>query len=138
MSAAGDSERGFTLLEALVVIAIVAMVAAIISPNIEASLDILSLRQSASVFQADLRVARATALRTGNSVTVKERPDGHGYDWVGGTREFPQAVSVSMSNPITFLADGSLLPATVSVASGARRIPIVINTTTGAVTAGGK
>jgi prepilin-type N-terminal cleavage/methylation domain-containing protein len=138
MWAAGDHQAGVTLLEALVVIAVVAMIAAIIAPNIETSLNLLSLRQSASVFQADLRVARATALRTGNKVTVKKRPDGHGYDWIGGTRQFPQAVSVSMSNPVTFMADGSLIPATIAVASGTRRIPLVINSTTGAVTAGGK
>jgi prepilin-type N-terminal cleavage/methylation domain-containing protein len=59
MSAAGSPDAGVTLLEALVVIAVVALVAAIIAPNIETSLDLLSLRQSASVLQADLRVARA-------------------------------------------------------------------------------
>lgn len=138
MSEVGNSQAGVTLLEALVVIAIVALIAAIISPNIEASLNTLSLRESASVMQADLRVARATALRTGNKVTLKLRPDRHGYDWIGGTREFPQAVSVSMSNPVTFMADGSLIPATISVSSGNRHIPLSINTTTGAVTAGGK
>lgn len=138
MSAAGNSQAGITLLEALVVIAIVALIAAIISPNIEASLNTLSLRQSASVMQADLRVARATALRTGSKVTVKLRPDRHGYDWIGGTREFPEAVSVSMSNPVTFMADGSLIPATISVSSGTRNIPLAINATTGAVTAGGR
>jgi len=138
MSAAGDRQAGVTLLEALVVIAVVAMIAAIIAPNIETSLNLLSLRQSASVLQADLRVARATALRTGSKVTVKERPDGHGYDWIGGTRQLPQAISVSISNPVTFMADGSLVPATISVSSGSRRIPVVINSTTGAVTAGGK
>lgn len=138
MSGAGDRDAGVTLLEALVVIALVALIAAIIAPNIEGSLNLLSLRQSASVMQADLRVAHATALRTGSTVTVKLRPDGHGYDWIGGTRQFPQAVSVSMSNPVSFLADGSLVPATISVATGTRRIPLTIDTTTGAVTAGGK
>jgi|SRR3954467_6582923 general secretion pathway protein H len=138
MSEAGNTQAGVTLLEALVVIAIVALIAAIISPNIEASLNVLSLRQSASVMQADLRVARGTALRTGNKVTVKLRADRHGYDWIGGTREFPQAVSVNMSNPVTFMADGSLIPATISVSSGTRRIPLTIDTTTGAVKAGGR
>src|SRR6478752_2975474 len=56
MSAAGNPESGVTLLEALVVIAIMAMVAALVAPNIGASMDLLSLRQSARVLQADLRV----------------------------------------------------------------------------------
>jgi prepilin-type N-terminal cleavage/methylation domain-containing protein len=138
MSAAGRPDAGVTLLEALVVIAVVALVAAIIAPNIETSLDLLSLRQSAGVLQADLRVARATALRTSSKVTVTERPDGHGYDWIGGTRLLPHAISLTMSNPVTFMADGSLIPATISISSGTRHIPIAIDTTTGAVTAGGK
>ena len=70
MSAAGDREAGVTLLEALVVIAVVALIAALIAPNMRTSLDVLSLRQSAAVLQADLRVAHATAMRTGNPVTV--------------------------------------------------------------------
>jgi general secretion pathway protein H len=138
MSAVGDRDAGVTLLEALVVIAVVALVAAIIAPNIETSLDLLSLRQSASVLQADLRVARATALRTSSKITVTERPDRHGYDWIGGTRQFPPAITLKMSNPVIFMADGSLVPATISLSSRARQIPVVIDTTTGAVTAGGK
>lgn len=136
MSAAGNPESGVTLLEALVVIAIVAMVAALVAPNIGASLDLLSLRQSASVMQADLRVARATALRTGNPVTVTPLKNGHGYDWIGGTRHFPDAIKVSMSSAVSFMADGSMIPANIALASGARRIPLNINSTTGAVTAG--
>lgn len=139
MSAAGsNAESGVTLLEMLVVIAIMALVAGIVAPNMAGSLDLLSLRQSAAVLQADLRVAHATAMRTGNPVTVKPLPDGHGYDWIGGTRHFPPTVSVKMSAPVSFLPDGSLVPAMISVASAGRRIPLTIDTTTGAIKAGGR
>jgi general secretion pathway protein H len=138
MSAAGNREAGVTLLEALVVIAIVAMIAALVAPNIGASMDLLSLRQSASVLQADLRVARATALRTGNTVTVTPLKNGRGYDWIGGTRHFPEAVSLSMSGPVSFMADGSMIAANISIGSGTRHIPLNINSTTGAITAGGR
>jgi prepilin-type N-terminal cleavage/methylation domain-containing protein len=138
MSAAGKSDRGFTLLEGLVVIAIVAMIAAIIAPNIGASLDLLSLRQSTSTMQADLRVARATAMRTGNPVTMKPLPLGRGYDWIGGTRHLPGNITLSMSGPISFMADGSMMAATVALTSGSRKIPLAIDATTGAVTAGGR
>jgi type IV fimbrial biogenesis protein FimT len=76
MLAAGRHDSGFTLLEALVVVAIVGMVAAIIAPNIATSLDLLSLRQSAAVLQADLRTARATSMRTGSRVLVTPFPAG--------------------------------------------------------------
>jgi len=138
MSAAGNPEAGVTLLESLVVIAIVAMIAAIIAPNIGASLDLLSLRQSASVLQADLRVAHATAMRTGSKVTVTELPGGHGYDWIGGTRRLPAAIAINMSGPVSFMADGSMVPADISLKSGGRRIAIGLDTTTGAITAGGR
>lgn len=138
MSAAGNPEAGITLLEALVVIAMVAMIAALIAPNIGASLDLLSLRQSASVLQADLRVARATALRTGSTVTVTPLKNGRGYDWIGGTRHLADPVKLSMSGPVSFMADGSMIPARISIASGARHIPLNLNSTTGAITAGGR
>ena len=53
-----------TLLESLVVIAIVALVSMITVPNVTQALHVLSLRESARTLQADLRVARATAMRT--------------------------------------------------------------------------
>ena len=138
MSAAGDREAGVTLLEALVVIAIVALIAALIAPNMRTSLDVLSLRQSAAVLQADLRVAHATAMRTGNPVTVKPLPGGHGYDWIGGTKHLPEDITLAMSAPVTFMPDGSLVPADVSITSGKRSIAIGIDSTTGAITAGGR
>ena len=99
MSAAGDREAGVTLLEALVVIAVVALIAALIAPNMRTSLDVLSLRQSAAVLQADLRVAHATAMRTGNPVTVKPLPGGHGYDWIGCTKHLPEDITLARSAP---------------------------------------
>lgn len=138
MSATGNSESGVTLLEALVVIAIMGMIAAIVAPNIGASLDLLSLRQSASVLQADLRVARATAMRTGSRVTVTPLAGGRGYDWIGGTKRLPANISLKMSAPVSFLSDGSFVPANVALVSGKRRLPIGFNVTTGAITTGAK
>ncbi|HEY4115336.1 MAG TPA: prepilin-type N-terminal cleavage/methylation domain-containing protein [Rhizomicrobium sp.] len=134
MSEAGD--RGFTLLEALVVLAITAMIAAIVAPNMMQSLALLSLRESARVVQADFRVARATAMRTGNIVTVTPRPDHHGYDWVGGTRQLPEEVRLDMSAPVSFMPDGSMKPADVALWVRNRRVPINFNTAIGAITAG--
>ena len=134
MSEAGDS--GFTLLEALVVVAITAIIAGMIVPNVQQSLAILSLRESARIVQADLRVARATAMRTGTSVTVKLRPDHHGYDWIGGTRQLPKEVTLNMSAPLSFMPDGSMKPANVELWERNRRVPINFNTATGSITAG--
>jgi prepilin-type N-terminal cleavage/methylation domain-containing protein len=138
MSEAGNPQAGFTLLEALVVIAIVAMVTAIIAPNMETSLGLLSLRQSASVLQADLRTARATAMRTGGTVVVTPLRGGRGYDWIGGTRRLPGDITLHMSGPVTFMQDGSLVPATIALTSGGRKIPVSFDDITGAIKAGGR
>lgn len=135
---AGNREAGVTLLEALVVIAIVAMVSAIVVPEMGRSLSLLSLRQSVSIVQADLRVAHATAMRTDARVDVARRPDGHGYDWIGGTRQLPANIKLTMSGPISFFGDGSIIPGPVSVSNEGRQIPVFIDSTTGAVTAGGR
>ncbi|MBV9570120.1 MAG: prepilin-type N-terminal cleavage/methylation domain-containing protein [Alphaproteobacteria bacterium] len=138
MSATGNSEAGVTLLEALVVIAIIGLIAGVVGPNIGASLDLLSLRQSASVLQADLRVARATALRTGSRVNVKPLANGRGYDWIGGTKRLPSNISLNMSGPVSFFADGSMVPANVALVSGQRRLAMTFNVTTGAITTGAR
>ncbi|MBV8799969.1 MAG: prepilin-type N-terminal cleavage/methylation domain-containing protein [Alphaproteobacteria bacterium] len=138
MWAAGKADAGVTLLEALVVIAVVALVAALIAPNIGASLSLLSLRQSASVMQADLRTARATAMRTNTKVVVTPLARGRGYDWIGGTRRLPGDIALKMPGPVVFMPDGSMLPAQIALNSGTRKVAIAFNTTTGAITTGGQ
>ena len=49
---------GFTLLETLVVVAITALIAMIVVPNLVGSLQMLDLQQTTRLLQADLRVAR--------------------------------------------------------------------------------
>jgi type II secretory pathway pseudopilin PulG len=125
-----------TLLESLVVIAIVALVSMITVPNVTQALHVLSLRESARTLQADLRVARATAMRTGQPVRVTPLPNSDGYDWIGGTRKLPSDIQLEMSQPVVFFADGSMAPTPIAISSRGRRIGIALNVATGAITAG--
>jgi type II secretory pathway pseudopilin PulG len=125
-----------TLLESLVVVAIVALIAMITVPNVTQALHVLSLRESARTLQADLRVARATAMRTGQPVRVNPLPDSEGYDWIGGTRKLPSDIQLEMSQPVVFFADGSMVATPIEIASRGRRIAITMNVATGAITAG--
>ena len=134
MSVAGKRQAGFTLLETLVVVAITAMIATIVAPEMMRALDILTLHQSARLLQADLRVARATAIRTGQKVDLEASNHGHEYDWIGGTRYLPPAITLSMSGPYVVYPDGSIQPATITLTSQKRNVTLTVDAVTGAVT----
>jgi general secretion pathway protein H len=125
-----------TLLEALVVVAITALVGALEFPNLERALAMFSLRETASALTADLREARADALREDQDVTFTFTPDGRGYVWSEGARTLPQVVSVQQSATIRFFADGSASGGAIKLASGGRVVPISVDSATGTVTAG--
>ena len=134
MSEAGS--RGFTLLEALVALAITALIAAIVVPNMVQALDILTLQETTRILQADLRVARETAIRTGQKVDLEATNHGHEYDWIGGSRFLPPAITLKMSKPLVVYPDGSVLTTPITMSSGRREYPITVDPATGAVAVG--
>ncbi|HWA04537.1 MAG TPA: prepilin-type N-terminal cleavage/methylation domain-containing protein [Rhizomicrobium sp.] len=133
MSEAGNSVPGFTLLETLVVVAIMALIGAIVAPNLASALDTLSLQQTARLLQADLRVLRGTALRTGRSVDLNASNGGREYDWIGGTRYLPPAVRMSMARPIVAYPDGSVQTTPITVSTAHRRFVLTVDPINGAV-----
>jgi prepilin-type N-terminal cleavage/methylation domain-containing protein len=134
MSEAGSN--GFTLLEALVALAITALIAGIVVPNMVQALDILTLQETTRILQADLRVARETAIRTGQKVDLEATNHGHEYDWIGGSRFLPPSITLWMSNPLVVYPDGSIQPASITISSGHRQYPILVDPVTGAVAVG--
>jgi general secretion pathway protein H len=135
MSEAGSD--GFTLLEVLVVVAITALIAGIIVPNLSRSLSVMELQQTTRILQADLRVARATAIRTGQKVDLEAASNGHEYDWIGGSRFMPQGITLSMSGPLVVYPDGSVQTASISIATRRRRYDLAVDPVTGGVTVSG-
>jgi general secretion pathway protein H len=134
MSEAGSD--GFTLLEALVALAITALIAAIVVPNMVQALDTLTLQETTRILQADLRVARETAIRTGQKVDLEATNHGREYDWIGGSRFLPSPITLKMSNPLVVYPDGSVKTATITMSSGRREYPIVVDPVTGSVAVG--
>ena len=134
MSEAGSD--GFTLLEALVALAITALIAAIVVPNMVQALDILTLQETTRIFQADLRVARETAIRTGQKVDLEATNHGREYDWIGGSRFLPPKITLKMSKPLVVYPDGSVQTAAITMSSGRREYPITVDPATGAVAVG--
>jgi len=134
MSEAGSKTSGFTLLETLVVVAIFALIGMLVVPNMTSALNGLSLQEEARLLQADLRVARATAIRTGQKVDIKVSNGGHGYDWIGGSRAMPPGIVLAMSGPVTVYPDGSVQAASIMLSARNRRYSIDVDPVSGGVT----
>src|SRR6201995_5765239 len=132
MSGAGS--KGFTLLETLVVVAITALISAIVVVNMERALGALELQQNVRLLQADLRVARATALRTGQKVDLEATNHGREYDWIGGSRFLPAGITLAMSRPFVVYPDGSVGAPPIIMSSGNRHHTLTVDAVTGGVT----
>lgn len=133
MSGTGNRQTGFTLLETLVMAGVMALIAMLVVPNMVRSLDILSLQETARLLEADLRVARATALRTGQKVDLEVSNHGREYDWIGGTRYMPPGVTLAMSNPIVVYPDGSTNNASIALSAKGRTYYIAVDPINGSV-----
>jgi len=109
MSATGDaSERGATLLEAMVVLAIAGLIAGLAFPNIARGIQAQSMRHAARTLVADLALARSDSIRRGQPVTFAVAADGRAYGWTGAERRaLPPDVRLSMSvQALSFDSDG--------------------------------
>lgn len=108
-----------TLLETLIVMAVSAMLAALAFPSLERSVERFAIMQARVAFVADLRVARAAAMRQGQAVLVGVSPDGTTYQIQGRRTALPSRLrlSVRARQPIAFHPDGSATPATVAIAT---------------------
>jgi general secretion pathway protein H len=128
MSATGEaSDRGSTLLEAMVVLAIAGLIAGMAFPNLARGLQAGALRHATRALAGDLATARHDAIRSGSPITFAVAGDGRGYGWTGsGRRQAPPDMVLAMSpNAVTFDPEGRALAAanlTVGSAHGERRL----------------
>lgn len=85
MSAARIHARGFTVIELMVVLAILAIVAAISAPSFTPIIARQRIKSAASSIQATLNLARAEALKRNANVTMAPVM---GTDWASGWKVF--------------------------------------------------
>ncbi len=145
MSAAGDAaarsaDAGTTLIEALVVVAITGMIAALMFPSLQRMLGVLSLRQTASVLASNLQVARAQAIRSGSAVIVSIAPDGRSYaSNAGPSAAAPADVRLVArgGRSIVFYGDSSTTGGQIIVEGEGRRILVGVDPASGAVSRSG-
>jgi hypothetical protein len=114
------------------------MIASIVTVNMERTLGALQLQQNVRLLQADLRVARATALRTGKSVDLEATNHGREYDWIGGSRFLPAGITLSMSRPFVVYPDGSVDAPPMVMSSARRSHALTVDPVTGGVTVDGQ
>jgi general secretion pathway protein H len=126
-----------TLLEALIVVTLTVLIGLIAFPSVEKTYGILTLHQAADAMAANLRIAQAEAMDSGQNVVFTLQSDGHGYSWSGEARRTPAAVDLEMSKgqDIQFFADGSTSGGAIALADGAHRVDISVDAATGAITA---
>jgi general secretion pathway protein H len=109
MSATGrDPQAGATLLEMLVVVAILALIAGLTFPNLPRALDGMTLARAGADLTANLRIARADAAQRGHAVSFEIAEDGRGYGWDEARVALPPPLRIeSDSRSIDFFADGT-------------------------------
>ncbi len=120
-----------SLLESLVVLAILGLIGTLAYPNMDRAYHATVQRQGINLLVQDLRRARAAALR-GAAVTVAPAVDGQGYVMPGGwRRDLPAGLVVSGAG-IVFFSDGASSGGTWAVGGGQWPLAVAV-TNTGSV-----
>lgn len=132
----GSAELGFTLIEALVVVAVSALIAGIMFPELERSLAFLRFRSASIAVQAGLGRGRADALREGADVRFAVAPDGRSFVVSGeAPRELPPSIELRQAGtaPILFHQDGTSNGGVVGLFASRRRLVVAVSPDTGLV-----
>lgn len=122
------SERGVTLLEMLVVLAIVAVMGGVVFPSVSVGLDNLRLRSTADRLASTFRFARERALRRQTVCQVTVDPErkvveledvGRGAEPYRRSWPLPDDIDVRLERPGTFIfpPDGGMPRADIQLAN---------------------
>jgi type II secretory pathway pseudopilin PulG len=140
MSATGSRDAGTTLIEALVVVALIGLAASVGFPRLQQSLASLSWRETIAVVAARLRQVRADALHSGGVRAFVIARDGRGYSAPGGGFvATPSGVELTAPSgrAIGFYSDGSSTGGAIWVSARGRSVPVRVSPDTGAISVGG-
>lgn len=124
---------GFTLLELLVVVAILGLVAGLVFPAIEGASKRQAFRTVASKVDFAVRQARADALRLNRTMTVPALAQPR----LGLERDMMiQDMRIEQPQNLRFYRDGTSNGGTIQLSSGPRSFRVAIAAQTGIVTSG--
>lgn len=115
----GPSSSGFTLVEALVVLAVVGLAAGIAYPQLDRAIGAVRARQARGEVSEALLSTRAQALRTGKVTDLKLEQDGTGFSIAGGAPHILAGNATIEGNPdqIWFYPDGSSLGGSLTLST---------------------
>ncbi len=125
---------GFTLVEVLVIVAILSLMAAIVFPSVERALRLQSFVESARRVELGLRSARAMAVGNGVPIQFQTSADRHGFNYGDHRDRLPVSTTIELPDGgITFFADGSATGGQVEVIDGRLDQHLVVEDTLGLV-----
>lgn len=114
---------GFTLLEMLVVLAMLGLIGGLIFPAVERQIAGASFRATAAEIELAVRRAQAEAVRESRTVRVQTL-----------ARRDNASMLIDAPAPILFYRDGTSNGGTTALKSGARTFRVIVNPQTGVVT----
>lgn len=135
--ATSDRVTGFTLIEAMVVLAIAALIGGLMFPRLQGLVRGQEYRQARSAMLLAVREARARAIRGGQPVRFSVAEDLRGFR-IGGepAGRLPDAVQLRMARPgqtISFYADGTSDGGRLALTGNGVRQEFIVFPTTGLI-----
>lgn len=140
-------QRGFTLLEILVVMALMGLMYALVPPLISTSGSTTELRAAARQLAAGLRKARGHAVVSHRDATLTVDVERHRFQVTGDAREYalPGTAALSVYTAkseaveekvaaIRFFPDGSSTGGAIGIANGGAKFRVDVDWLTGNVT----
>ena len=145
MSRAGDIRRGFTLVELLVVLAVLGLALTLVVPIGRNAWPVVAARSGAETIAAALREARSDAIARNREAVLIVDLDAHALRLNGGPpvsldRDFGLALATGSEEvlgagvgQIRFYPDGTSTGGRVTVALEKKRLDVVVDWMTGRV-----
>lgn len=145
--AARQAERGFTLVEMLIVMAILALILAVVPPLFSSSLSSATLRAAARDVAAGLRSARSEAITLNQEVRFRLDLEAHSFT-IGDDKtalSLPSDVDIVLftatsetvdgqAGSIRFFTDGSSTGGGITLIDEDRKFEVMVDWLTGRVT----
>jgi type IV fimbrial biogenesis protein FimT len=127
-------QRGFTLIELIVVMALMATIMAIAAPNISEMLANFRLSNSASALISDLNLARSEAIKSGKPVIIlcqgapcSETPINWAGGWVICYSDNDTSCNASTAQRPNPIRTAAALPIGQFISTDTRRVPFFAN-----------
>lgn len=137
MSATGKrGAAGFTLLETLVVLAIIGLIAGLSFPRLQAAIAAQQFRSSVAALTLALRETRAQAVRTGGRALFVLSKDGHSFAVDARPQPaLPAATKIASIDrgAIAFFADGTSTGGRLVISDSVRSQMLTVYPETGLV-----